>query len=88
MISSAQYSITAAAAVKLAPTGIGYRTVHISLIGNNTVYLGTSAVTSSTGYALTKALGEHDITLNAGDELYGICGEGHTETATVLISEA
>jgi hypothetical protein len=87
VITSAQYAI-ASTAVKIAGTGVGHRTVHIAPIGNTTVYLsGSNQVTSSTGYGLNKALGEHDVLLGPADELWAICAAAQTETVTVLISE-
>ena len=87
MITSAQYAI-ASTAVKIAGTGVGHRTVHIAPVGNTTVYLsGTNAVTSSNGYGLNKALGEHDVLLGPADELWAICDGEQTETVTILISE-
>ena len=55
MITSAQYAITDTR-TKIVPTGVGHRTAHLASIGNTTVYLGNSTVTSSTGYAYGKAL--------------------------------
>jgi len=86
MISSAQYAITATA-TKIASSAVGHRTVHVAPVGNTSVYLGNSTVTSSTGYILTKSAGEHDILVGPGDELWVVCANGTTETVTVLISE-
>ena len=87
MISSAQYAI-AATAVKVASAKAGHQMVHLVPIGNTTVYIGgTSAVTSSTGYALNKTVGDHDIYIGPGDELWAICAGEQTETLTVLIAE-
>lgn len=88
MITSAQYAI-AQTAVKIASSAVGHRTVHIAPIGNTTVYLsGSNQVTSSNGYGLNKALGEHDVIIAPGDELWAICAAAQTETVTVLISES
>lgn len=88
MITSAQYAI-GTTAVKVASSPAGFRTVHIAPVGNTTVYIGGSnQVTSTTGYGLNKALGEHDIIISAGDELWAICHAGQSETVTVLISES
>ena len=87
MITSAQYAIDGTA-VKIASVAIGHKTVHIAPIGNTPVYIGgTSAVTSSTGYALNKSLGEHDVFLGPGDELWAICANATTETVTILVAE-
>lgn len=88
MITSAQYAI-GTTAVKVASSSVGHRTVHIAPVGNTTVYIGGSdQVTSSTGYGLNKALGEHDVIIAPGDELWAICAAAQSETVTVLISES
>lgn len=87
MITSAQYTVDGTA-VKIAEVAVGHKTVHVSALGNSTVYLGgTNAVTSSTGYAITKTTPDHDIFLGPGDELWAICANTTTETITVLIAE-
>jgi hypothetical protein len=86
MITSAQYAVTDTR-TKIASSAVGHRTVHVAPVGNTSVYLGNATVTSTTGYILTKAAGQHDIILSPGDELYVICATGQTETVTVLISE-
>lgn len=88
MITSAQYSV-ASTAVKIASSPVGHRAVHIAPVGNTTVYLGGSnQVTSANGYGLNKSLGEHDVIIGPGDELWAICASEQTETVTVLISES
>ena len=85
MITNAHYAIDGTA-VKIVPTGIGHRTAHIASLGNTTVYLGGSnTVTSSNGYAYSKALGEHNVILGPLDELWAICAGGQTETVTVMV---
>ena len=84
MITTAHHAITSTA-TKIVPTGVGHRTAHLASIGNTTVYLGNSTVTSSTGYAYGKALGEHDVFLGPADELYAVCSSGQTETLTVMV---
>lgn len=85
MITNAQYSITSTA-TKVVATGVGHRTAHLASIGNTTVYLGgSSAVTSSTGYAYSKALGEHDVFLGPADELWAVTAGEQTETLTVMV---
>lgn len=85
MITNAHYAIDGTA-VKIVPTGTGHRTAHIAALGNTTVYLGGSnTVTSSNGYAYTKALGEHDVILGPLDELWAICANLQTETLTVMV---
>ncbi len=88
MITSAQYSV-ASTAVKIASSPVGHRTVHIAPVGNITVYIsGSDQVTSANGYGLNKSLGEHDVIIGPGDELWAICASGQTETVTILISES
>ena len=85
MITTGHYAITSTA-TKVVPTGVGHRTAHLAAIGNTTVYLGgSSAVTSSTGYAYSKALGEHDVFLGPADELWAVCASAQTETLTVMV---
>ncbi len=86
-ITSAQYAVTDTA-VKIHEQTVGHRTVHVAPVGNTTVYLGGStAVTSSTGYSLQKAAGQHDVYLGPGDALWAVCASGQTETLTVLVAE-
>lgn len=85
MITNAQYALSSTA-VKIVSSGIGHRTAHLASLGNTTVYLGgSSAVTSSTGYAYSKALGEHDVFLGPADELWAVCDGEQTETITVMV---
>ena len=84
MITNAQYAITDIR-TKIVAAGVGHRTAHLASIGNTTVYLGNSTVTSSNGYAYGKALGEHDVFLGPADELYAVCSSGQTETLTVMV---
>jgi len=83
-ITNAHYAITDTR-TKVVAAGIGHRTAHLASLGNTTVYLGDSTVTSATGYAYSKALGEHDVFLGPADELYAVCSSGQTETLTVMV---
>lgn len=86
MIYNAQHSIDGTA-VQIITADIGYRTCHLTCVGNTTVYVGgTNAVTSSTGYGVAKSASDHDIAIGPGDELYAICANGQTEVLTVLIT--
>ena len=86
MIYNAQYAIDGTA-VQIVTGDIGYRTCHVTCVGNTTVYIGgANTVTSSNGYGVTKAAAEHDIPIGPGDELWAICANGQTETLTVLIT--
>ncbi len=83
-ITNAHYAITDTR-TKVVAAGIGHRTAHLASMGNTTVYLGDSTVTSATGYAYSKTLGEHDVFLGPADELYAVCSSGQTETLTVMV---
>lgn len=85
MITNAHYAITSTP-TKIVATGIGHRTAHLAALGNSTIYLGgANTVTSSNGYAYTKALGEHDFILGSLDELWAVCANEQTETLTVMV---
>lgn len=83
MITSAQYSV-AATAIKIAPTADGYRNVHVHNVGNGAVYLGTSAVTTSTGFYLDKGAGPQVFHLDPQDELWAIA-TATAQTVTVAV---
>jgi hypothetical protein len=82
MITSAQYSVTSTA-VKLAPADGGYRDVHVHVVGNGSIYLGTSAVTTSTGFYLDKGAGPQVFRLDPQDDLWAVASG--SQTTTVLI---
>ena len=86
-ITSAQYAVTDTA-VKIHEQTVGHKTLHVAPLGNTTVYLGgSSAVTSSTGYSLQKAAGQHDVFMGPSDARWAVCASGQTETVTVLVAE-
>jgi hypothetical protein len=82
MITSAQYSV-GTSAVKIAPADGGYRDVHVHNVGNSAIYIGTSTVTTSTGFYLDKGAGPQVFRLDPQDDLWAIASG--TQTVTVLI---
>jgi hypothetical protein len=82
MITSAQYSV-GGTAVKIASADGGYRDVHVHNVGNGAIYLGTSAVTTSTGFYLDKGAGPQVFRLDPQDDLWAVASG--TQTVTVLI---
>lgn len=63
------------------------RTIVIHAIGNGTVYLGGSNVTTSTGFYLDKAAGPVVMQLPPAEKLYGIVATG-TDTVSTLLPDA
>lgn len=59
--------------------------VLLHTIGNTDVFIGTSAVTTSTGLLLDKDAAAVEIRLRPGDELWAVCAT--TETLTYMILE-
>jgi hypothetical protein len=60
-----------------------HRNIVLHAVGNGIVYLGSSAVTSSTGFYVDKAAGAIPITIPSNEKLYGITASG-TQLVTVL----
>ena len=60
-----------------------HRNIVLHAVGNGIVYLGSSTVTSSTGFYVDKAAGAIPITLPSNEKLYGITASG-TQLVTVL----
>ena len=60
------------------------RTIVIHAIGNGTVYLGGSNVTTSTGFYLDKAAGPVVMQLPPAEKLYGIVATGTDMVSTLL----
>jgi hypothetical protein len=60
-----------------------HRNIVVHAVGNGIVYLGSSAVTSSTGFYVDKAAGVIPITLPSNEKLYGVTASG-TQLVTVL----
>lgn len=77
-VSQNQVSVGATATL-IVPAPVSGCSAHLVNTGSNTVYLGNSAVTNSTGAALI-ANWFHTIILGPGEALYGACGSGKSTT--------
>jgi hypothetical protein len=66
------------------PAWIGWREIMLHAIGNGTIYLGNSTVTTSNGFYLDKAAGVMRVQLPPNETIYGITSTG-TETMSVLL---
>jgi hypothetical protein len=71
-------------ATLVVPAWIGWREIMLHNIGNGIVYLGSSAVTTSTGFYVDKAAGVMRVQLPPNETIYGITSTG-TETMSVLL---
>lgn len=60
------------------------RPVWIQIIGNNTVYLGDSTVTTVNGFPIAKHAAPIQGQLGPGQALYGICAGGQTEDVRIF----
>ena len=79
---SAQVTVTTSATLLVAADE-SHRTVYLHVVGNATVYLGGSTVTTSTGLATEKHTAPLPIEVPANETLYGIVA-ADTETVCVL----
>lgn len=78
MITTAQYA-THSTPVLVASNTVGFRRVHLIALGNTTVFLGaTNAVTTSTGYPVTKDVPHDDVLLGPGEELWAVSATSET----------
>ena len=68
----------------IVPAWIGWREIMLHNIGNGIVYLGSSAVTTSTGFYVDKEAGVMRVQLPPNETIYGITSTG-TETMSVLL---
>lgn len=71
-------------ATLLASADPANRPVWIQIIGNNTVYLGDSTVTSSNGFPVVKHAAPIQGQLGPGQALYGICSSGQSEQVRIF----
>ena len=69
------------------PAWIGWREIMLHVIGNGTIYLGASNVTTSTGFYVDKAAGVMRIQLPPNETIYGIVSTG-TQAVSVLVPNA
>lgn len=60
------------------------RPVWIQIVGNKTVYLGDSTVTTANGFPVVKHGAPIQGQLGPGQALYGICVTGETEEVRVF----
>jgi hypothetical protein len=63
------------------------RTIYLHVIGNGTVYLGGSNVSSSNGLGTEKHAVPFQMILPLGEELWAATANGVTETVRVLIPD-
>lgn len=64
--------VVSTTAVKLVSKSVNNRHIYLHVVGNNPVYLGDSAVTTSTGLATEKHTTPIEIVLPANEELWAI----------------
>jgi len=69
------------------PAWIGWREIMLHAIGNGTIYLGGSNVTTSTGFYVDKAAGVLRVQLPPNETIYGIVSTG-TQPMSVLVPDA
>jgi serine/threonine protein phosphatase PrpC len=60
------------------------RTVYLQIVGNSTVYVGGSGVTSSLGVPYEKHSSPHTVFVPINEEIYAVCADGVTESLRVL----
>jgi hypothetical protein len=64
-----------------------HRTIYLHVVGNGTVYLGASNVTSSNGLATEKHAVPFQMILPLGEELWAATANGVTENVRLLIPD-
>ena len=83
---SKSYSITSTRQIVVEADDIT-REVYIQIVGNSTVYVGGSDVTSSNGVPLEKHSAPHAVIVPSRQTVYGVCADGVTETLRVLLPD-
>jgi hypothetical protein len=83
-VTTGQIAVTSTATKIVTPDADGCRLM-MHIVGNVDVYVGTSAVTTSTGLLIDKDAAYMELRLRPGDELWAICAT--TETLTYMIVE-
>ena len=63
------------------------RTVYLQIVGNSTVYVGGSDVTSSNGLPYEKHTSPHTVFVPTNETLYAVCASGETENLRVLLPD-
>ena len=82
---SPQRAVTVTAtATLLASADPTNRPVWIQIMGNHTVYLGDSTVTTADGFPIVKHAAPVQGALAPGQALYGICAGGQTEEVRIF----
>jgi len=71
-------------ATLLASADPSNRPVWLQIIGNNTVYVGDSTVTTANGFPIVKHAAPIQGSLGPGQALYGICASGQTEEVRIF----
>lgn len=83
---SKSYSVTDARQIVVAKDDLP-RHVYIQIVGNATVYVRDSDVTSSNGLPYEKHTSPHDAFVPTNETIYAVCAEGVTETLRVLLPD-
>lgn len=60
------------------------RPVWLQILGNATVYIGDSTVTSDNGFPIAKHAAPLQGSLGPGQALYGICASGQTDVVCIF----
>lgn len=60
------------------------RPVYLQILGNETVYIGDSAVTSDNGFPIVKHTAPLAGALGPGQALYGVCAAGKTDVVAIF----
>jgi hypothetical protein len=81
---SKNYDITSTRQIVVAADDL-YRSVYIQIVGNSTVYVGGSDVTSSNGLPYAKHSSPHTVEVPQRETLYAVCADGVTESLRVLL---
>lgn len=81
-----QHTVTTTATLIVDADSVN-RTIVIHAIGNGTVYLGGSNVTTSSGFYLDKAAGPVVMQLPPAEKLFGIVATG-TDVVSTLLPDA
>lgn len=64
------------------------RPVWVQILGNSTVYLGASDVSSTTGFPIAKHSAPLGGAIPPGESLYCVTASGETETLCVILQDA
>lgn len=84
-MASPQRAVTVGStATLLASADPSNRPVWLQIIGNNTVYVGDSTVTTDNGFPIVKHAAPIQGSLGPGQALYGICASGQTEEVRIF----